>query len=86
MTLNSDGPVGCLGVAKASQIGGSLRSGCTQALAYRLCELLLGGSPHGTKCGVLNSRVAGSSKHSSASCNLQNKKKAAVVYRRPSDG
>ena len=42
MTLNSDGPVGCLGVAKALQVGGSPRSGCTQALPYRLCDFLLG--------------------------------------------
>ena len=42
MALNSDGPVGCLGVAKASRIRGSPRSGCTQALAYRLCDFLLG--------------------------------------------
>ena len=42
MVLNSDGPVGCLGTAKALHIGGSPRSGCTHALAYRLCDFLLG--------------------------------------------
>ena len=42
MMLNSDGHVGCLGVAKALQIGGSPKSGCTQALAYRLYDFLLG--------------------------------------------
>ena len=42
MVLNSDGPVGCLGTAKALQIGGSPGSGCTYALAYRLCDFLLG--------------------------------------------
>ena len=29
MMLNSDGPMGCLGIAKALQIGGSPGSGCT---------------------------------------------------------
>ena len=42
MVLNSDGLVGCLGIAKALQVGGSPGSGCTQALAYRLCDFLLG--------------------------------------------
>ena len=42
--LNSDGLVRCLGIAKTLQIGGSPGSGCTQALAYRLCDFLLGGS------------------------------------------
>ena len=36
MTVSSDGPVGCSRMAKASEIGISLGSGCTQALAYRL--------------------------------------------------
>ena len=36
MALNSDGPMGRLGIAKALQIGRSPWSGCTQALAYRL--------------------------------------------------
>ena len=36
MAVNSDGPTGCLGIAKASEIGRSPRSRCTQALAYRL--------------------------------------------------
>ena len=35
MVLNFDGPTGCLGIAKALQIGGLPGSGCTQALAYR---------------------------------------------------
>ena len=42
MVLNFDGPAGCLGIAKALQIGGSPGSGCIQALAYRLCYFLLG--------------------------------------------
>ena len=42
MVLNSDGPMGGLGIAKALQIGGSLGSKCTQALAYYLCDFLLG--------------------------------------------
>ena len=42
MALNSDGSVGYLGVAKALKIEGSSRSGCTQSLAYRLCDFLLG--------------------------------------------
>ena len=41
MVLKSDGPVGCLGTTKASQIEGSPGSGCAQALAYRLCDFLL---------------------------------------------
>ena len=36
MVLNSEGLMGCLGVAKASEIGRLPGSGCTQALAYRL--------------------------------------------------
>ena len=44
MVLNSDGPVKCLGIAKVLQIRGSPGSGCTQALAYRLCDFLLGAS------------------------------------------
>ena len=44
MALNSDGPGGCLGMAKALQIGRSPRSGCTQDLAYRLCAFFLGDS------------------------------------------
>ena len=42
MVLNSDSLVGCLGIVKALLAGGSPRSGCTQALAYRLCDFLLG--------------------------------------------
>ena len=33
MAVNSDGLMGCLGIAKASEIGRSPGSGCTQALA-----------------------------------------------------
>ena len=36
MAVNSDGTVGCFGIAKALEIERSPRSGCTQALAYRL--------------------------------------------------
>ena len=36
MAMNSDCLMGCLGIAKASKIGRSPRSGCTQVLAYRL--------------------------------------------------
>ena len=36
MAVSSDGPVGCSRIAKALEIGRSPRSGCTQALAYRL--------------------------------------------------
>ena len=36
MALNSDSPVGCLGITKALEIGRSPGGGCTQALAYRL--------------------------------------------------
>ena len=42
MVLNSDGPVRCLGTAKDLHIRGSPGSGCTHALAYRLCDFLLG--------------------------------------------
>ena len=42
MVLNSDGLVGCLGIAKALLAGGSPGSGYTQALAYRLYDFLLG--------------------------------------------
>ena len=42
MVLNSNGLVGCLGIAKALQIRGSPESGCTQVLAYRLFDFLLG--------------------------------------------
>ena len=36
MVVNSGGATGCLGIAKALEIGRSPGSGCTQALAYRL--------------------------------------------------
>ena len=36
MAVSSDCPVGCLRMAKASEIGRSPRSWCTQPLAYRL--------------------------------------------------
>ena len=36
MAVSSNGPVGCSRMAKASEIGRSLGSECTQALAYRL--------------------------------------------------
>ena len=36
MALSSNGPMGCLRMAKALEIGRSPGSGCTQALAYRL--------------------------------------------------
>ena len=36
MVVNFDGPTGCLGIAKALEIGRSRGSGCTQALAYHL--------------------------------------------------
>ena len=42
MVLKSDGPMGCLGTTKALQIEGSPGSRCAQALAYRLCDFLLG--------------------------------------------
>ena len=42
MVLNFDGLAGCSGTAKALKIGGMLGSECTQALAYRLCDFLLG--------------------------------------------
>ena len=36
MAVSPNGPVGCSRMAKASEIGRSPRSRCTQALAYRL--------------------------------------------------
>ena len=36
MAVNFDGTAGCLGIAEALEIGRSPKSGCTQALAYRL--------------------------------------------------
>ena len=36
MAVNFDGPMGCLGIAKALEIRRSPGSGCTQAIAYRL--------------------------------------------------
>ena len=42
MAVNSDGTAGCLGIAESLEIGRSPRSGCTQALAYRICDFLLG--------------------------------------------
>ena len=41
MAVSSEGPVGCSRIAKASKIGRSPGSGCTQALAYRLLDFLL---------------------------------------------
>ena len=87
MTLNSDGPVGCLGVAKALQIGGSPRSGCTQALANRLCDFLLGVSHRRRQMWYLDfSESLDRRSIHQLSAILQNKKKEAVVVRRPSDG
>ena len=36
MAISLDGPVGCSRMTKASEIGRSPGSRCTQALAYRL--------------------------------------------------
>ena len=36
MAVNSDSLMGCLGIAKALEIGRSPGSGCTQALVYCL--------------------------------------------------
>ena len=36
MAVNSDGTTGCLGIAESLEIRRSPKSGCTQALAYRL--------------------------------------------------
>ena len=58
MALNFDGPVRCLGIAEALQIGGSPRSGCTQALAYRLCDFLLGVSHR--RCQLWSLEFSGS--------------------------
>ena len=44
MAVNSDGTAKCLGIAKVLEIGRSPKSGCTQALAYRLLDLLFEGS------------------------------------------
>ena len=87
MTLISDGPAGCLGVAKALQIGGSPRSGCTQALAYRLCDFLLGVSHRWRQMWSPDfSESLDRRRIHQLSAILQNKKKAAAVFRRPSDG
>ena len=42
MVLNFDDLAGCSRTTKALQIGGMSGSGCIQALAYRLCDSLLG--------------------------------------------
>ena len=42
MVLNFYGLAGCSGIAKALKIEGMPGSGCIQALAYRLCDFLLG--------------------------------------------
>ena len=42
MAVNSDDIAGCLGIAKSLEIGRSPRSGCTQVLAYRFQDFLLG--------------------------------------------
>ena len=44
MALNLDGLAGCSGTTKALQIRGMPGSGCIQALAYHLCDFLLGDS------------------------------------------
>ena len=36
MVVNSDDTAGCLGIAESLEIGRSPRSGCTEALTYRL--------------------------------------------------
>ena len=54
MVLTFDGISGCLGTTKALQIGGSLGSICIQALAYRLCDFLLGFPKDDANCELLN--------------------------------
>ena len=56
MVVNSDGPTGCLGIAKALEIERSPGSGCTQALTYRpeiSCSVFPTDSAN---CGLLNSQ------------------------------
>ena len=87
MAVSFDGPVGCSRMAKASEIRRSPRSGCTQALAYRLWDFLLGGSHRRRQ--LLSPEFSESMDHRSihrlaATCKTNKKK--TVVFRRPSNG
>ena len=80
MVLNFDDPMGGLGIAKALQIE------CTQALAYHLCDFLLGVSHRRRQMWSpdfsesLNRRGI----HQLAvTCEKKKKKKTTVVFRTP---
>ena len=86
MAESSNGPVGCSRMAKALEIGRSPGSGCTQALAYRLRDFLLGVSHRrrqlqSPKFSELVDRW--SIHRLAATCKTN--KKTTVVFRRPSD-
>ena len=85
--MNSDDPMGCLGIAKASKIGRSPGSGCTQALAYRLLDFLLSVSHRRRQLwySEFSDSVDRRSIHQLAATCKTNKKKT-VVFRRLSDG
>ena len=56
MAVNSDDPTGCLGIAKALEIGRSPGSGCTQA-SRTAFEISCSAFPtDGANCGNLNSQ------------------------------
>ena len=87
MALNSDDPLGCLGIAKALEIGRSPRSGCTKALEHRLRDFLLGVSHRWRQLWSLefSESVDRRSIHQLAATCKTNKK-TTVVFCRPSDG
>ena len=71
MTMSFDGPVGCLRMDKALEIGRSPESWCTQALVYRLRDFLLGVSHTAPIVVFRILRVSGSSGHSPVTSRLQ---------------
>ena len=87
MAVNSERIIGCLGIAESLEIGRSPRSGCTQALAYCLCDFLLGVSHRRLQMWSLDFSESLDCRgiHQLAMI-LQNKKRTAVVFRRLSGG
>ena len=85
MTLISDGPVGCLGVAKLCKPGGHLGAGVPKLLHISFVTSCLAFPTYGAKCGVLISQSLWIIEAFISYLQFCKKKKAAVVFRRPSD-
>ena len=56
MVLNSDGPVGCWGIAKALQMGGHLGTGVPKLLCTTFVTSCLAFPTDDTNCGLMHSQ------------------------------